>query len=102
MEALRTELHQTLKKILGSNNVYFQAPTGTKIQTPCIVYEFSGYDTKKANNKLYKKHERYLITLIHNRPDNTIKDSLLELPMCSFGRATKVDNLYHYYYDIFI
>lgn len=102
MESSRTKLHQKLQTILGSNQVYFQAPTGTKINYPCIMYEFSGYVTRKANNKLYNKHERYMLTLIHNRPDNTIKDDLLELPLCSFDRSTKVDNLYHYYYDIFI
>lgn len=94
-------IKKVLETILGSKNVYFQAPSGTKLQYPCILYELSTIRTKRANDISYKKDYCYSVTLIHNRPDNTVKDALADLPMCTLQRVMKSDNLYHYYYELF-
>lgn len=98
----RDRLESKLKTILGSNAVYFQPPTGTRLETPCIVYELSDIPVTRADNKVYKINERYTVTLIHNRPDNTIKESILDIPMSELRTISKVDGRYHYYYDIYI
>lgn len=94
-------IQKVLEKVLGSRYVYFQPPSGTKLTYPCIVYGLADIRTTKADNIKYTKNYRYTVTLIHTRPDNTIKDDILDLPMCSLDRVMKSDNLYHYYYDLF-
>lgn len=98
----RDRLESKLKTILGSNAVYFQPPTGTRLETPCIVYELADIAVRRAGNKAYNMNERYTVTLIHNRPDNTIKNKILDIPMSELRSTSRIDGRYHYYYDIYI
>ena len=50
MPRKRTDLHEILKEILGSDNVYFQPPESYKMEYPCIVYERSALTTRFADN----------------------------------------------------
>lgn len=99
--ATRLELHQILTSILGTNHVYFQPPASIRMVYPAIVYELSGIDGPKADDKTYVKHRRYTLKYISRNSENTIVDSLLELPYCSFDRRYVVDNLYHDCLDLY-
>lgn len=91
----RIEFQELLEKLFDSDNVYYQPPESKKIEYPAIVYFKSGIAVKKADDKLYKKDRKYTVTVIDKRPDNPVIDKLLELPMCSYDRSYKIDNLNH-------
>ncbi len=94
----RLELHQKLVDLLGSNAVYFQPPESFKMTYPCIVYERSRMNSRKANNHTYLKYNQYTVTVIDEDPDTEIPDKLFELPHCSHDRRFVSDDLYH---DVF-
>lgn len=97
----RLELHELLKNILGSGNVYFQPPPSVAINYPCIIYKRDYLDTKFAGNKPYKQKKRYQITVIDRNPDSLIPDKIAALPMCVFDRHYPADNLNHDVYKLF-
>lgn len=97
----RSDLHEVLKSILGTNNVYFQPPPTLKMEYPCIVYRRESGDTIFAGDKLYKNTKRYLVTVIDRNPDSDIPDKVLALPMCTFDRFYTADNLNHDVYKLF-
>lgn len=83
------------------SNVYFQPPTNTKLQYPCIEYSFDGVDERHANNNGYLDCFKYTITYITRDPDDPIIRELFRLRFCSFDRSFVKDNLYHYVYSIY-
>lgn len=97
----RESLDDTLRAILGTGNVYFQPPEGTKIKYPCIIYERSDYYDRHADNIKYQIHRRYTIKVIYRDPDCKIPDKIHELPMCGFDRSYIADNLYHDVFNIY-
>lgn len=96
--APRVELHALLEQKLGSGDVYFQPPTNTQINYPCIVYERAKIDTRFADNAPYNHTRRYTLTVIHRDPDNTVVDAIAALPLCVHDRFFTADNLNH---DVF-
>lgn len=97
----RLELHDILVEILGSENVYFQPPETIKLTYPCMIYSLTNLDIQFGNNTPYIKYKRYSITVIDRDPDSDIPNRLSELPMCTFERAYKADNLNHYIFNLY-
>ena len=95
----RMELHELLKTIIP--NVYFQPPTNTKIQYPCIVYKRGFADTEFAGNNPYRYTKRYMVTVIDRNPDSAIPDKIASLPMCLFNRFYTADNLNHDVFNLY-
>lgn len=95
--ASRTELHDELIDILGAKNVYYNPPETVKMEYPAIRYSLSGIDHLRANNKIYKNTNQYLVIVIDEDADSEIHNRILEhFPMCSFGHPYVADNLYHF------
>lgn len=97
----RLSLHEELKDLLGSSNVYFQPPSSHKMNYPCIRYELGDIKTFYANGSPYSTHKSYRLTIIDKDPDSIIPDKVLKLPMCKFDRHYTADNLNHFVYNIF-
>lgn len=98
----RTDLHEILKDVLGSNNVYFQAPTNTSIKYPCIMYKRSDIKTKFTDNLPSRLLKRYSITVIDADPDSSIPDKIASLPTSIQERSPYVVNgLYHYVFNLY-
>ena len=93
--AERLDLHDKLKKLLGSENVYYQPPESKKINYPAILYSRDDIESKFANDRSYKLSNKYLITVIDRMPDNPVIEKILNLPMSSFDRHYVSDNLNH-------
>lgn len=91
----RIELHNLLKKLLGSEYVYYQAPETTKMSYPAIRYSKSTIQSSYANNRKYGMRDCYQLTVIAKLPDDPVIKKLLELPYCSYGRHYVADNLNH-------
>lgn len=94
--ASRLEIQENLCDILGSRNVYFDPPESIKLIYPCIVYKKSGVDTKKANNRNYKKMNRYELTAIGYDSEDDLPDRIIEyFQYCSLDRFFTSENLNH-------
>jgi hypothetical protein len=99
--APRLELQALLKSLLGSDKVYFQPPTNTQLQYPCIIYTKDDESTEHANNVPYTRKIRYQVTVIDADPDSLIPDKIAALPLCSFDRFYTSDRLNHNTYQLF-
>lgn len=102
MEKTRANLSTELRTLLGSNNVYFQSTTGTKMKYPCIIYKLEGVESESADNIKYHKHKRYAVTVIDQNPDSIIYDKILDhFTHCYLERTAVNDNLNHWYLTLF-
>jgi len=97
----RLSLHNKLKEILGSNNVYFQPPSSIRLNYPCIIYKQDAYGTFYANDKKYYGMKRYLITVVDANPDSSIPDKVLKMQYCGFLNNLAVDGLNHTIYSLY-
>ena len=98
----RLVLHEKLKDFLGSENVYFQPPDGFRLSYPCIIYEFSRLDTRKADNMNYFVNDVYEVTYVDSDPDNDFKKRFLQaFPNSCWGRRYVSSNRYHDSFYIF-
>ena len=93
--AERLELHETLKTLLGSGNVYYQPPESIKMQYDAIRYSKKNIRYKYANDAKYSMRDCYELIVISKKPDNPVVKKLLALPYCSYDRSYVGDNLYH-------
>lgn len=91
----RLILQNKLEEILGCRHVYYQPPETVKMEYPAIVYSRGYVRTDMANNKKYRKLNKYELIVISKRPDSPIVEALLDLPYCLYDRQYKADNLYH-------
>lgn len=98
-----SQLQEILQEIMGVNNkVYFQPPENLKLTYPCIVYERTNALQQYADNEPYHTTKRYTVTLITKTADNDeYLDKLLDLPMCTFDREFKTDNLIHDVFNLY-
>ena len=97
----RVQLQRNLELLLGSRNVYYQPPTGTKLNYPCIVYNLSTANDVHADDKIYRRLYRYTLIYITKDPDDPMRDKIDDVPYCAFDRPVVNDNLYHFYYTIY-
>ena len=74
--ALRTDLGNILKAILGSEAVYFQPPPTVQMVYPCIVYERTKINSTFADNNPYNFEKQYQVTVIDKNPDSLIPDKI--------------------------
>lgn len=97
----RIELQRLLESILESRNVYFQPPENYRLSYPCIIYKETPWKTVFADNKPYTWFTKYEITLIHEDPDNSVKNDLRKIPQINVDQIFVNDNLYHYVYTLY-
>ena len=82
-------------------NVYFQPPTGTKLNYPCIIYNLNKINVLHADNDPYHVHDKYDVTYITRDPDDPNIHNLAMIHLCSFDRSYASDNLHHYAYSLY-
>ena len=93
----RLVLHEELCKILGSRNVYFNAPESVKMKYPAIRYSLNELNNRSASNAVYIQHPGYSVMLIDEDPDSPIAKKLSVLPGCRLSRPPYPANgLCHY------
>ena len=97
----RSQLHDLLMVILGSNRVYFQPTINTRMTYPAITYKRDDARTFHADNRPFHVKKRYLVTVIDKDPDSVIPDKVAELPTASFERHFTADDLNHDVYTLF-
>lgn len=97
----RLELQGILETIMGEHPVYFQPPSSIELTYPAIIYKRSSVKNLFADNVKYDRRTRYQITLIDRDPDSTYRDSIEQLPLCTFSQHFVSDSLNHDIYDIY-
>lgn len=98
----RLELQKELEQILGSRNVYYQPPTSLRMKYPCIRYSKKGNDTAHADDRVYRRINRYDGIVIDANPDSVIADTIHEhFQMCSLGDGYVAENLNHYPFTLY-
>lgn len=96
----RPTLHASLEGILGSNKVYFQAPS-VGLTYPCILYKIYDIDQTYATNSVYGVQTKYEITLIDDNPESEFIMKLAKLQSSKFIRTYQANNLYHTIFTLF-
>lgn len=91
----RVQLQNLLQELLGSTNVYYQAPENLKMEYPCIRYSKTDIVSSHADNINYRNTTCYDLVVIDKKPDNPVINKILEQPMTSFDRHYVSDNLNH-------
>lgn len=91
----RVDLHNLLKTLLDSSNVYYQGPESEKMEYPAIRYSKKNIESTFANNSVYSMNDCYELIVIDSKPDNPVIKKLLALPYCSYDRWYAADNLNH-------
>lgn len=97
----RAEVQSMLEEILDSKNVYFQPPSNTSLKYPCIVFKFSRFDTRPADNKPYIVTSCWEIHHMYKNPKHDLKEKFVfEAPFCSWDRRIVSDGVYNDYYTL--
>ncbi len=97
----RIDLHKKLRKILGSDQIYFQPPRNVQLKFPCIIYDLNRYDIKYADDKKYLGTKGYTVTYVSPDPDDSTWEDILELPLSSFNRFFTADDLNHWVLELY-
>ena len=96
------ELRQLQRDVLGYQNTYFQPPQEQKLKYDCVVYEITGFDTKRADNKSYLTRPSFQVTVISRDPETPLPRAIQEhFERCAPGRFFVRDNLYQFPFTIF-
>lgn len=100
----RLQLQDKLEEVTGlpESKVHFQPPANINLTYPCVVYEKTTGDSQYADDKMYRYHVLYDVTVIDYDPDSTIGHSILESFMyCRHDRSYTSDNLHHDVYKLY-
>lgn len=98
----RELLHKKLCKILGSKNCYFRPPTELNMEYPCIRYDEVNSDLTFADNKIYRLHKEYELTVIDPNPNSQIPDKLIEtMSYIRPGREYYASGLKHFLFTLY-
>lgn len=98
---LRTDLHEILEGVLGSEHVYFQPPATVQMVYPCIVYARFYGKTIYASDNPYVHDVQYRITVIDKDPDSAIPGKVAMLAKCVVVTHFVADNLNHDVYNLY-
>lgn len=99
----RREFQLILEGLVGEGKkVYFQPPGNVKLSYPCIIYGLYRYDTRHADNILYRSKASYTVTYIDTNPDATFPEMYLKTqPLTHFDREYTADNLHHWVFTTY-
>ena len=99
---LDQELRDLQEEILGYQHTYFEPPESVRMKYDAVVYQRTGYDTVKANDKNYIVRDQYQVMVISRDAETALPKAILEhFSYCSPGRPTVTDNLYHFPFTIY-
>ena len=91
----RIELDDILRAILGSENVYFDAPEDEVMSYPAIRYSLGAIDNTYANDAVYMQRRTYNLVVIDEDRDREIGVKVAQVPNCENGRDDTTDGLHH-------
>lgn len=84
-----------------AENVYYNPPSSVQLVYPCIIVQLDDVLHGHANNKVYKRDNRYALTIIDPNPDSELRAIIDDLPKTSMNRSYVADGLWHFSYTMF-
>ncbi len=92
----RLELHEEFCEILGTRSAYFNPPASVTMNYPCIRYNLSSPNQKRADDRIYMSTNQYEVTVIDYDPESEIPDKIQQrFPYATIDRRYRSDNLNH-------
>lgn len=85
----------------ATEHVYFQPPSNTKMEYPCIVYKRDNSWVEHADDRPYTHAKSYQVTVIDRNPDTELPDIIEAFRYCSFDRTFATEGLNHYVFNLF-
>ena len=101
MARTRIDLLVELKKVLGSEEVYYSPPS--RLKYPCIKYSRQQPSVDRADNLEYRSMNCWMITIIDADPDSDIPNKLKERfkHYLSYDREYTADDLNHFVFTLY-
>lgn len=99
----RDILHNKLKTVPGIKEVYFQPPSTKKLEYPCIIYQFEGYEDRYGNNSEYLSWPKYSVIVIDYDVESMIPRYMKAIRgnyIVSLNRFFVSDNLNHWVFSL--
>lgn len=94
--ATRIQFRDRLQEVLGVDHLYFQPPSGFKMEYDCCVYKVAHRPAKHADNIRYLNLTQYECTLIFRDPDSDLPQKLMAgFQYVEHNRSFAVDHLNH-------
>lgn len=94
----RLEFHNLLKNITGLKNIYFQPPSTSKMQYPCIRYSRDIINNRPADNVVFSQTVSYEVIVIDPNPDSKYVDIISKMVNARHVRHYATEGLNH---DVF-
>ena len=95
-------VHNFVQKKDKTSHVYYNPPTGFKLEYPCIVYNDADPGVWYADNLKYLSHTHWRVTVMSRDPESGDIASLVEeLPYASYENSFISDNIAHRVYDLY-
>lgn len=100
--ASRADLNDTLEKLLGNENVYYDPPESVNMRYPAIRYTLENYNVKHANNTKYTLNPAYQLILIDRDPDSKyVNDLYTQYLYISLVRKYTANGLHHWVFRLY-
>lgn len=96
----RMKLQDELQSIMGDSMVCYQPPESVKLSYPCVVYMLDNVVAYHADDRAYRRTNRYSVTLMTKNPVPDELEQLLDLQGASFDRHFVSDNIHHFALNI--
>jgi len=103
IEKQRALLDSMLRNIDGVKGVYYQPPSITRIQYPCIIYSLNDISSMYGDDRRYLSFPTYEIVLMDYDPESIIQKYIMDLDngcYIRFNRYYTSDNLNHWVYEL--
>lgn len=105
MSRLRIEVQYILEDAMSdvgyTPHVYYQPPESIKLIYPCIVYSRDRFDTRYANNHIYKDMVQYNVTVMDKDPESPLVQRLRDLTYCEMANEFTTENLHHFVFTLY-
>lgn len=96
------KLREIQINVLGYQHTYFEPDENVHLKYDAVVYERTGFNVRRANNKGYSVRDQYQVLVISKDPETELPRAIQEeFELCSPGSFNVVDNLWHYPFTIY-
>ena len=103
IQTQRDILHSKLETVPGIKAVYFQPPSTKKLEYPCIIYQFEGYEERYGNNKEYLAWPKYSVTVVDYDVESMLPVYMKAIRgnyIVNLNRFFVSDNLNHWVFNL--
>ena len=99
--SLDAELRAIQNEILGYQHTYFEPPESVRMQYDAVVYNRTGFNVRRADDKSYNVRDSYQVMVISRDPETPLPAAIQwHFARCTPGKFYVKDNLHHFPFTI--